>query len=205
MNPFEDRSKLPLYGVIVVLVGLVLYFWWSKPEPAPVGEATGQEVTVQQASPTKGMLVIQVAGAVYKPGVFTLEEGARVKDAVEKAQGMLPLADDSSINLAAKITDGQKIYIPFKKEKMPATTPEANAFSNQTSGATSSNPTAKININTATSDELDKLPGVGPATAAKIIEYREQNGPFATIEDLKKVKGIGDKKFEDLKDYITVN
>jgi len=202
MNLFEERSKLPLYGLIAVLVGLILYFWWTRPEPVPIQEATEVKAKVQEDE-NHGIIVVHVAGAVYKPGVYNLKEGSRIKDAVEIAQGMLPLADDSSINLAAKITDGQKIYIPFKNEKMPATTP--NGFSNQSSGATSSNPAAKININTATGEELDKLPGVGPATAAKIIEYREQNGAFAAIEDLKKVKGIGDKKFEDLKDYITVN
>ncbi|GAV25459.1 hypothetical protein ciss_13920 [Carboxydothermus islandicus] len=203
MNPLDDRSKLFLYGIIFFLLALVFYLWWTGPESPPIKETAEQEVITREVT-RKGTLVVHVAGAVYKPGVYVLEEGARVKDAIEKAQGILPLADDSSINLAAKVSDGQKIYIPFKNEN---TTPASisNGFSQQNAQKGAGSQGAKLNINTASAEELDKLPGVGPATAAKIIEYREQNGPFVTIEDLKKVKGIGDKKFETLKDYITVN
>ncbi|ABB15935.1 helix-hairpin-helix domain-containing protein [Carboxydothermus hydrogenoformans] len=204
MNPFDDRSKLSLYGIIFLLLALVCYLWWTGPESPPLKETAEQEVITREVTP-KGTVVVHVAGAVYKPGVYVLEEGARVKDAIEKARGMLPLADDSSINLAAKVSDGQKIYIPFKNETTTASASTNKAFGQQNALKGSGGQEAKVNINTATAEELDELPGVGPATAAKIIEYREQNGPFATIEDLKKVKGIGDKKFETLKDYITVN
>ncbi|GAV22029.1 helix-hairpin-helix domain-containing protein [Carboxydothermus pertinax] len=202
MKPLEDRSKIPLYGIIILLLGVIFYFWGTKPEEAPVKEASGEEVVVLNTEKSSSKVVVQVAGAVYKPGVYSLEEGSRVKDALEKAQGMLPSADDSSINLAAKVTDGQKIYIPFRGENQAPSAPVNNAFGKPSPMPNQSN---KVNINTATLEELDKLPGVGPATAAKIIEYREQNGPFTTIEDIKKVKGIGDKKFESLKDYITIN
>jgi competence protein ComEA len=158
-------------------------------------------------------LFVHVAGAVDKPGVYQLPAGSRLIDAVNKAVPNSE-ADLNTLKLAAQITDGQTIYVPVKA---PAGQPEAASSSevsvaartvaapspgvmvNQQQGS------GKVNINTADLAQLDTLPGIGEAYAQRIIQYREINGPFQTIEDIKQVSGIGDKKFEQMKDLITVH
>lgn len=151
-------------------------------------------------------IVVDVAGAVTTPGVFELEEDARVGDAIAAAGGALVDADLSRVNRAAKVSDGQQIYIPRVGEEPSESAP---ADGSSLGGGTSSTGGGDaggvlVNINTADEAELDELPGVGPATAQSIIEDREANGPFSTIEELMRVSGIGEKKFENLKSAICV-
>lgn len=143
-------------------------------------------------------VVVDVSGAVVSPAVVTLPDGSRVDDAIRAAGGLTAEADQSAINRAAKLTDGQKIVVPRVGEALPAT--DATGTS---TGTVTTEP-ALVNINTATAEELDELPGVGPATAEAIITDREESGPFASIEDLMRVSGIGEKKFEKLKNSICV-
>ncbi len=142
--------------------------------------------------------VVHVAGAVRKPGVYTLSADQRIVDAVRLAGGPTSRADTDAINLAAHITDGQQILIPRKDSRAGVgSTPRRR------SGASSAHiPAGPIALNTASAEELDALPGVGPSTAANIIEYRDLNGPFATPDDLLNVKGIGPKKLERMKPYL---
>lgn len=146
------------------------------------------------------VLVVHVDGAVAAPGVYELAEGARVNDAIAAAGGLAEGADTSSINLAAGVLDGEKIYVPLEGEGAPAAAEAGSA------GAASSadDTPAPVNINTATIEELDELPGVGEATARAIVEDREQNGPFSVPEDLMRVSGIGEKKFAKLEGRICV-
>lgn len=137
-------------------------------------------------------ILVHVAGAVKYPGVYELPPGSRVRDAVEKAQPNND-ADVNLLNLAAVVTDGQKIVVPRQGETVSQPGP----------GSPGSSPL--VNINTATLEELDRLPGIGPALAQRIIRYRETNGRFRVPEDIKNVSGIGEAKFEQLKDLITVD
>ena len=147
-------------------------------------------------------VVVDVSGAVVQPGVVELPEGARVNDAIEAAGGLAADADASTINRAEKLTDGVKVYVPRVGEEVPAVS--GGAAGGADAGSAGTGATALVNINSAGIDELDTLPGVGPSTAQAILDDRTQNGPFASVEDIMRVSGIGEKKFEKLKDLICV-
>lgn len=141
-------------------------------------------------------IFIHLDGAIKKPGLIELEEGDRLEIAIKKAGGLLETADLKYVNLAMVLLDGEKIYIPTKDEMVD--------YSSETSYIPEVMEVKKISINRASSDELQKIPGVGPSTAKNIINYREKNGNFKTIEDIKNVSGIGDAKFESMYEYITL-
>ncbi|MDN5344700.1 MAG: competence protein ComEA [Clostridia bacterium] len=173
----------------------------------PAGE--GQAVTV---AGTK-TIQVHVAGAVERPGVYELPAGARVNEAVKMA-GLLPEANPNALNLAAPLNDGQQVVVPRQGETaapggggglqpVPGTTGGIGAGSAGDGGGMPQ-VGGKVNINTATLAELDTLPGIGPTLAQRILDYRQEKGVFRTIEDLKNVAGIGEKKFADLKDRVTV-
>lgn len=151
-------------------------------------------------------IMIHITGAVKKQGIVILEEGARIIDAIEMAGGETEDADLNKLNLAYVLEDGEKLYIPTKNDKegeyISSDSGENVVIEN--SGNTSSTKAEIININTANKEKLETLNGIGESTANKIIKYREENGKFKTIEDIKNVPGIGDAKFENIKEYITV-
>ncbi len=140
-------------------------------------------------------ITIHITGEVKYPGVVVLKNGARIVDAIEAAGGETEEADLNKLNLAYILNDGEKIYVPNKNDMN-----SEEILENQQGDDKQSS----ININTATVKELTELPGIGEATANKIIEYRKQNGKFETIEELKNVAGIGNSKFENIKDKIKV-
>jgi competence protein ComEA len=142
--------------------------------------------------------VVHVAGAVALPGVHDVAAGARVIDAVNAAGGLTPSADGARINLAAPVADGERVYVPAVGEPAPP------AVAGPSGGAGSSAPSGPLNLNTATADELDGLPGVGPATAAAIIEHRDRIGGFTSVDQLLDVRGIGEAKLEQLRPLVTV-
>lgn len=156
-------------------------------------EAGDPEGATEGVALDEAALLVHVDGAVAVPGVYELSDGDRVKDAVEAAGGLAEGADTSGMNLAARVADGDKVYVPLEGEE----TPDADA-----GGSGTREPL--VNINTATEEELDELPGVGESTARAIVEDRERNGPFALPEDLMRVSGIGEKKFERLEAMICV-
>ena len=144
---------------------------------------------------------VYVTGEVNRPGVVELNEGARIEDAINLSGGMTENADISKINLAYMLEDGQKIYIPNINENVVN---EYITKENETGVIEEKTSSKKININTDNINELMSLPGVGESLAQKIINYKSENGKFKSIEDLKNVSGIGEKKFENIKQYITV-
>jgi len=194
--------KNVLYVLIGVMAGFVLAGTLVLVSRAPAGEPI-----VLQPAPTEAPIEVHVIGAVPRPGLYKFAMGARVQDAVDAAGGLLTGANEDAINLAALLEDGQQLDIPYKTGSEPADLGTgSNDLPSTDSGpatSTSSN-TELININTATLEELDSLPGIGPTTAQKIIDYRTANGPFSTIEDIANVSGIGPATFEEIKNLITV-
>ncbi|GAB6180042.1 hypothetical protein JCM14036_13610 [Desulfotomaculum defluvii] len=203
--------------IILIIMAVVLFsagYQFANKADQPVELVTLQSTDDLESSEEIKDVFVHVAGSVEKPDVYQLPANSRVKDAIKLA---VPTADAdlSMLNLAAPLKDGQKLQIPSIVEPttpgqsmaqvtavpvpMQGTPPTINrpAVPSVTQGG------GLININFASLAELDSLPGIGPALAERIIEHREANGPFQTIDDLKNVSGIGDKKFEDLQELIT--
>ncbi len=226
------RKQLLIYvaiGIVVVAIGArFLLSGDSSPEAAG---AAGVSLTVASpaaaqsstagasaatASPSAAAeVVVDVTGAVVNPGVYSLPQGSRVCDALDLAGGTTAKAETSAVNLAALLVDGQQIVIPEKGTAVGGGTVSGQAATgaSPTSGSagaasassgTTGAPGALVNLNTATLEELDTLNGVGPSTAQKIIDYREQNGGFKSVEELQEVSGIGDAKYAALKDLVTI-
>jgi competence protein ComEA len=191
----------------------------GRPTPAPTtphaqAEETAPAAPHVEATPTPATLAAYVSGAVLRPGVYQLPVGSRVADAVQAAGGPQPDADLERINLAARVADEDHIVVPRMGEA-----PVVPAQTSAEQGNNRAHPTApptpirhpaptpgtnKVNINTAPAGELETLPGVGPALAQRIVQYRQVHGPFATVDDLKRVRGIGNLTFERIKHLITV-
>ena len=159
---------------------------------------SGQAVTLRPI-PTEKPIVVQVSGAVQRPGVYALAQGSRVQDAISAAGGFLAEAEKTGINLARALEDGEQLDIPYVEGSSPVILESPAAPTEVSSSAAE-----LININIASSAELDTLPGIGPTTAQKIIDYRQQNGPFLAKEDIINVSGIGPGTYERIKDLITV-
>jgi competence protein ComEA len=141
------------------------------------------------------VVLVHVAGAVIEPGVYELTPGARVRDAIVAAGGPTEAADWNAVNLAAVVADATRIYVPVVGEQVP---PDMVV-----GPSTASVPPGLVDVNRATADELEELPGVGPATATAIVTERERNGPFADVDDLDRVPGIGPSKLAALRDLVT--
>src|SRR5574341_1530255 len=180
-----QNMKSALYMASGVLFGLFLaaLIWIVARGPS------GEPVTLRPA-PTQRPVVVQITGAVPRPGVYALPEGSRVQDVIAAAGGFLAEAEKSQINLAALLEDGQKLDIPYIEGGSPVLpTPGPTVVAATTD---------LININTASQSELESLPQIGPTTAQKIIEYRQQNGAFLSIEDIMNVAGIGPGIFDSI-------
>jgi competence protein ComEA len=191
----ELLGALLLAGLLVA--GLLLRFVLLPDRGVEiVHERQTEGQTPGEAAPAaQKPVIVHVAGAVKLPGVYTLPEGARVIEAVEAAGGALPDADLHALNLAEPLFDGRKVTVPVMAGQEPG-------------GHTVSPPSqpadGRVNINTATAEELEKLPGIGPAKAQAIVRDREQNGLFRRVEDLARVTGIGPKTVENLREHATV-
>lgn len=206
-----DRREL--IGLVVVAALLVsgAGFWYVRSLPSRVEISTTggsnhndtAPVAGPTPAPTPAVLVVHVAGWVHHPGVYRLHQGDRIIDAIRRAGGARHRADLRSINLAALLTDGEQVIVARAGDSgVPGGGSSANGEG--TSGSGTGGTEALVNLNTATLDELEALPGIGPVLAQRILDYREQNGAFGTVEDLLNVSGIGDKRFADLKPHITV-
>ena len=182
--------------IVIGLVALfVIFNVLKRPEPTspPIIVTLRPLPTTEPATPTPSTINVYVSGAVNKPDVYALPLNSLVKDAIVAAGGATSEADLDHINLAARLSDQMQVYVPRKGEAVPPS-----------GGSTPGAIGALININTATAEQLDSLPGIGPSIAQAIIDYRTQHGPFKTIEALNEVKGIGDALFAKIKDMITI-
>lgn len=171
-------------------------------------ETEGQAVVAAAGSAVSGVqdgVCVHVSGAVCEPGVYRLTTGSRVDDAVKEAGGFSDDACADAVNLARVVNDGEQIVVPTLEQMEQAGSSGALGASSVSGESFSAlTDSDKVNINTADAAELDTLPGIGPATAEKIVADRQSNGLFSTIEDLKRVSGIGDKKYAQLSDLICV-
>jgi competence protein ComEA len=175
----------------------------TAPVAALGTESPGGDSGTPSTTDAGGLLLVHVAGAVARPGVVRVEGGARVIDAVEAAGGGLPNADLDRLNLAAKVADGQRIAVAVVGA--PAT-PEVgtNSGTGASTGDPAGGPPPLINVNTATSTELEELPGIGPTLAEAIVAERERRGGFRSVGELQDVRGIGEARYADIKDLVSV-
>jgi competence protein ComEA len=189
-------AQIIFLSIAGIIAFVVIYVILKRPEPAPppLVITLQPRPTAEPPTPTPATINVYVSGAVKKPDVYALPLNAIVKDAIAAAGGPTDEADLDRINLATRLSDQMQVYVPRKGEAAPP----------PPGGSPPDGVTGKININTASVEKLDKLPGIGPAIASAIVDYRTQNGPFKTIEDINAVKGIGDALFEKIKDQITV-
>jgi competence protein ComEA len=188
--------------IVYVLIGLLAGFILAGALLFVSRLPAGKPISLEPA-PTKTPIEVHVIGAVVRPGVYSFPEGSRVQDAITSAGGLLTEANPDAINLAARLEDGEQLDVPYKAGYAPTSSSSAPFQVVSTQGPSSSNADL-ININTATLEKLDSLPGIGPTTAQKIIDYRAQHGPFQQIEEIMNVSGIGPATFDRIKDLITV-
>lgn len=201
----EKITIIFLLIVIIIALGIILYKNFNFEEKftinPPVNSLENNSTVKIEVPP----VIIHITGAVKSPGVYQLKSTDRVVDALKIAGGATEEGNLDAVNLAALLKDGQKIIIPYKISKISEAENNENLYKNiegmYPSSATTS---GKININTDNSSTLQTLPGIGPVLSERIIEYRNQNGLFGIIDDIKDVSGIGEKKFEGIKDLICV-
>lgn len=212
----EWRSVAALVVVVVVAVGWAAqHFWTGRPEAVRVPEAVAQGASeapgavggpattglpspsaVAPPSPSAGPLVVDVSGKVARPGVHRLPAGSRVEDALEAAGGVRPGTDTSGLNRARLLTDGEQVAVGV--DPAPGAGPAPGAPGNG-AGVAAAGP---LSLGTATAEQLETLPGVGPVLAAAIVAYRTENGGFRSVDQLRDVRGIGDRRFEDLRELV---
>jgi competence protein ComEA len=210
-------------GAVGVVVAATAAWWLVRPAAAPVEVAipAATRATIGEVAPTTTvatMLRVHVAGAVKRPGVYSLAAGARVVDAVRAAGGASDSADLERINLAQTLLDTEQVMVPRRgstrvtvaprhvpRRRAPSTT--TTTLPTETGGGTSatpSSPAGAVNLNTAGVDQLDTLPGIGPATAKAIVSHRTRKGPFSRVEDLLAIDGIGPKKLDAIRDLVSL-
>lgn len=192
-----------LFILILFILSILIFFYITsnnQPDNIILNELyTENSLTTENSS---SEIVVHIAGSVQNPGIVTLSEGSRIIDVISSAGGATSDADLSKINLAYVVSDAQKIYIPSIYDDSTETNYITNLSGENV--IEEKNNSSTININSASQTDLENLPGIGPSTAIKIINYRNENGKFKKTEDLMNVPGIGQSKFNSLKDYISI-
>ncbi len=203
----NKKDLLKIVAIPVMVIVAVLFFWINanqeeiKIDDANPGTAETDLAAQSETEDTQGgqgRIYVDIGGEVEMPGVYEVSEGTRLFQVIERAGGLTEDADIDEINRAETVFDGQKIMIGAKGEA------SGSAGSGGETNASNYEEERKININTADSVQLQSIPGIGPSKAERIIEYRQSNGRFKTIDDIKNISGIGNKTFESIKEYITV-
>lgn len=214
MKNLNKTQKRIIIIIAILVVGIIGYYIYGR-EKDSVDITEEQEMMVKPKENTEenqtGQIVVHITGAVKNEGVVTLKENSRITDAVNAAGGLTEDADMSKINLAYILEDGVKISIPSKNDVTQINPSEESTNDEEivdaipeSSTKSEGRNTNMVNINKASQTELETLPGIGPSIALKIINYREENGKFSSVEDLRNVNGIGDSKFENIKNLVSV-
>ena len=218
MNILDEQYRNVLIFLVVVILAGSGYWMLKRFHPALFLGEPDLVVNDERASsiekPNSGApsardssaeIVVHVAGAVRSPGVYSLSFGARVEKAIEKAGGPTESADVHKLNLASKVSDGQRIYVPeLRQLPSPSADAKPNLSHSSASNSAVSNQDLRIDPNVATFEQLQTLPRIGPVIARRIIEYRETNGSFSNAHDLVKVRGIGDKTLEQIRHLVVI-
>lgn len=215
----EHKEILKRIALPVIVAVALIFFWiFGGGDGDVVLETDGngdlpqsseaEDSSMMEETP-ESIIYVDIGGEVCYPGVYEVAPGTRLFQVVEMAGGLKESAATYAINQAEQVSDGQKILIGSTDESSPyyigADTGNQNSVSSETGESVSmTEDDVKVNINKATSEELQLIPGIGPSTAQKIIDYRQENGAFGKIEDLKNISGIGEKTFENMKDYIEI-
>lgn len=202
----EKQKIIKIVVILIVGCFAIVYYFLRNSKSSEYENILTSEVIVSNTSNHEEIketskIKVYVTGEVNSPGVIELEEGSRIEDAIQGAGGIKAEANLKQINLAYEVEDGEKIYIPNLSEETEEAEETKTSEGNQVS---TSNSNGKVNINKASETELTAVPGIGASTAQKIITYRDENGKFKTIEDIKNVSGIGDSKYNSMKDFICV-
>jgi competence protein ComEA len=191
----RDPRRLVAWGAAILALVLLTAWYLARSRPSASASAPPvASISVAREEGAGGRLVIDVAGAVRRPGVYRMQQGTRVEDALKRAGGAAARADLSQLNRAAKLEDGRQVLVPRRA---------ASAQANATSPASpSSTPAQPVNLNNATLEQLDTLDGVGPTTAQKIIDFRTAHGGFGSVDELDRIPGIGEKKLAALREQV---
>ena len=220
------NKKIVVYIIIISVIALIIYEVAIKRKNLIENITDINTIETSEENETKEQekvditkkIMVYITGEVKNPGIYELEENSRIKDVIEKAGGLKETADITDINLATILQDEDKITIPSKEEnkqekqntekiqsnKQSKTTEKSQNTTSISTNTTGKNQNTKVNINTATQTELETLPGIGPSIASKIMSYRKENGKFKSIEEIKKVNGIGESKYKKIKELIKV-
>lgn len=213
LDNLTKKQKIIVIAIAGIVAIGVMYFIYNKNQVKEdiniENEILVNNVITNKNNTNDDLVIIHITGSVKNPGIVKLKEGSRIEDAIEAAGGLTENADITKVNLAYVVEDGTKIKIPSASEEDIGDDDIIDSKSGdniiiEENTVSSNNSTQTININKATEKEFETLPGIGPSLASKIIEYRNQNGKFGSIEDIKNVNGIGDSKYEKIKDLITV-
>ena len=216
LENLTKKQKIIVFIIAVVVAIGMIYFIYSKNQVDDninlendilVSENSTKDSSKETSSDDE--VIVHVTGSVKSPGVVKLKEGSRIEDAIEAAGGLTENADISKVNLAFVVEDGTKIRIPSSQDEDIGDGDVIDSGSGENivveENTTSSGKSSQIvNINRATVTELETLPGIGASLAGRIVEYRSQNGKFASVEDIKNVSGIGESKFNSIRDFISV-
>ncbi|EOH90176.1 helix-hairpin-helix domain-containing protein [Enterococcus pallens] len=203
----QQQKKLVLLATAGVLLFVLLWLVFRPSEEAVQEEilfSTEESSTVASSSQVETEWFVDLKGAVAHPGMYRINEGMRLMDVIEQAGGFTEEADRNQVNLAKLLSDQEIVYVPKSGEEVPAMQQAAAAPTDSPQLTNSSAETEKININTADATQLQQLSGIGEKRAQDIINYREENGSFQSVEDLMKVSGIGQKTLEKLRNSITI-
>lgn len=204
----ENKKYIAITIIFIIIIVFIIYYIDTNKDNEIVIN-NNEELLVKNENSTQieatkeEYIFVHISGAVNNEGVIEIQSNKRIKDVVNMAGGVKENADLTDINLAQVLEDGIKIYIPTKEEREQKLENYENTQVNTISSKNTSKESV-VNINTASQTELESLPGIGPSIALKIINYRKENGRFSKIEDIKNVSGIGDSKFNSIKDFIKV-
>ena len=223
LDSLTKKQKIIFFIILLIMIIVIIYYIYStlyindftfsyddsNLEINELIESPNNKINSNDfntATDSTNNIIVYICGAVKNNKVVTLKENSRICDAIDAAGGLTNDADLTTINLAYILEDGEKIYIPKKGENIDNQSSSTSnnqdfSYSSYSSNNLKNN---KININKATQTELETIPGIGPSTALKILDYREKNGKFLSIEDIKNISGIGETKYEKIKNYISI-